>query len=350
MIPVILAGGKGERFWPLSRKHHPKQFLALDGSNKTLLQATGDRLVQLTQNWSNLWVITAGDLATEIQQQLPLLPNDQILVEPVGKDTAPAVAWTTLAIAQKYGEDAIIGFFPADHWIPDDQSFQNTINLAEEIALTQDCIVTLGIKPDYPSTGYGYIEQGTIQGEIQGNTYYQVQRFTEKPDQVTAQQFLDTGKFSWNSGMFIFKAGVMLQELQQYAPDLLNTLKTKGKEGYYDLRKISIDYAVMENTQLASVLPVNFPWDDLGDWNALYRLFKQEDQPNVAIAQHLGKDTNESLIFNSNSEEIIVTIGLEDVVIVRDKNATLIVKKDRTQEIKQVLKELENNPQWQQFL
>lgn len=350
MIPVILAGGKGERFWPLSRQHHPKQFLALDGSNKTLLQATGDRLFQLTQNWSNLWVITAGNLATGIQQQLPLLPSDQILVEPVGKDTAPAVAWTTLEIAQKYGEDAIIGFFPADHWIPDDQSFQHTLKIAEEIALTQDCIVTLGIKPDYPSTGYGYIEQGTKQGEIQENAYYQVQRFTEKPDQTTAQQFLDTGKFSWNSGMFIFKAGVMLQELTQYTPDLLHTLKTKGKEGYYDLTKISIDYAVMENTKLASVLPVNFPWDDLGDWNALFRLFKTENNPNVAIGEHLEKDTKECLIFNSNQEEIIVTIGLEDVVIVRDKNATLIVKKDRTQEIKQVLKELENNPQWQQFL
>ncbi len=350
MIPVILAGGKGERFWPLSRKNNPKQFLALDGSGKTLLQSTGDRLFNLTQNWDNLWVITSGDLATGIKQQLPQLKLENILVEPIGKDTAPAVAYTTLEIVKKYGENAIIGFFPADHWIPEDQSFQDTIKIAEKIALNQDCIVTLGIKPNYPSTGYGYIEQGIIQGEIEAHSYYQVKRFTEKPNQETAQQFLDTGKFSWNSGMFIFKAGVMLQELAKYTPDLLAILKAKGKEGYYELSKISIDYAVMENTQFASVLPVNFPWDDLGDWNALFRLFKQENNSNVAIGEHLNKDTTESLIFNSNKEELIVTIGLDDVVIVRDKNVTLIVKKDRTQEIKNVLKELENNPKWQSFL
>ena len=350
MIPVILAGGKGERFWPLSRKTNPKQFLALDGSNKTLLQATGDRLFKLTNDWQNLWVITSGNLATKIQQQLPQLPQDNILVEPIGKDTAPAVAWSTLEIAKKYGENEIIGFFPADHWIPNDQAFQNTINIAKKIALKQNSIVTLGIKPDYPSTGYGYIEQGKIQGEFAGNSYYKVNRFTEKPNQEIAQQFLDTQKFSWNSGMFIFKAGVMLQELKKYTPELLKTLKEKGKEGYYALSKISIDYAVMENTNLASVLPTNFPWDDLGDWNALFRLFKKENESNVNIGEHLAKDTQESLIFNGNQDELIVTIGLDDVVVVRDGNATLIVKKNRTQEIKQVLKDIQNNPQWNKFL
>jgi mannose-1-phosphate guanylyltransferase len=350
MIPVILAGGKGERFWPLSRKANPKQFLSLDGSGKTLLQATGDRLFNLTKNWQDLWVITSGDLATGVKKQLPLLGIENILVEPIGKDTAPAVAYATLEIVKKYGENAIVGFFPADHWIPDDQSFQNTIKIAENIALKQDCIVTLGIKPNYPSTGYGYIEQGIIQGEINSHSYYKVNRFTEKPDQETAQTFLNTGNFSWNSGMFIFKAGVMLQELRKYTPDLLGVLETKGKEGYYELNKISIDYAVMENTHLASVLPVNFPWDDLGDWNALFRLFKEENNSNVALGNHLEKDTTNSLIFNNNQGELIVTIGLDDVVIVREGNATLIVKKNRTQEIKQVLKDIENNPQWHNFL
>lgn len=350
MIPVILAGGKGERFFPLSRQNNPKQFLALDGSDKTLLQATGDRLFKLTENWQDLWVITSGNLASKIKQQLPELLLENILVEPIGKDTAPAVAWATLEIAKKYGENTIIGFFPADHWIPNDQSFQAYLKTAQEIAFNQNCIVTLGIKPNYPSTGYGYIEQGNIQGEINQHFYYQVKRFTEKPNQATAQEFLNTGKFSWNSGMFIFKAGVMLEELAKYTPDLLTILKEKGKEGYHELTKISIDYAVMENTQLALVLPVDFPWDDLGDWNALFRLFKTENNPNVAIGQHLEKDTKECLIFNSNSEELIVTIGLDDLVIVRDQNVTLIVKKDRTQEIKQVLKELENNPNLQNFL
>ncbi|MEQ8538297.1 MAG: mannose-1-phosphate guanylyltransferase [Coleofasciculus sp. D1-CHI-01] len=349
LIPVILAGGKGERFWPLSRKHRPKQFLSLDGSGKSLLQTTADRLSQLTGDSANVWVITSAQLADGVKQQLPQLKSEHILAEPEGRDTAPAVAWATLEIARHYGEDAVIGFFPADHWIADQQAFQQTIEAATQLAATEAAIVTLGIAPDYPSTGYGYIEQGEPAGTFNNLPIYRVARFTEKPDRETAEKFLATGKFSWNGGMFIFRAGVVLAELNTYAADIINPLQQQGIDAYSKLPKTSIDYALMEKTQLAYVLPVAFAWDDLGDWNALERLHKGK-AANVELATHVGKDTQGAILYASDQDEVIVTIGLEDVVVVRDGGVTLIVKKDRTQEIKQVLKTLQADSRFSQFL
>lgn len=349
LIPVILAGGKGERFWPLSRKHRPKQFLSLDGSGKSLLQATAERLLPLAGGWDKLWVVTSSQLASGVQEQLPELPHANLLAEPEGRDTAPAVAWTTLEIAKRYGEDALVGFFPADPWIDDSVSFQRTLRSAAELAAKEQAIVTLGVKPSYPSTGYGYIEQGEQAGFFGGLPAYRVNRFTEKPDRQTAEAFISTGQFSWNSGMFIFKAGVVLQELSTYAPEMLNLLKSKGVEAYSQLSKISIDYALMEKTKLAYVLPVDFGWDDLGDWNAIERLLKT-DKANVEVANHVGLDTTGSLLYSNDEQDVIVTIGLEDVVVVRDRNVTLIVKKDRTQEIKQVLKILQDHPKFSELL
>lgn len=340
IIPVILAGGKGERFWPVSRLKRPKQFLCLDGSGQSLLQATAERLLTLAGDWQSMWVITASHLAEEVRQQLPQLPADNILVEPQGRDTAPAVAWATLEVAKRHGEDAVVGFFPADHWIADQQAFCQTLLAAAELAVDQGAIATLGISPTYPATGYGYIEQGESTGSYGGCSTYTVSRFTEKPDQATAEGFIASGRFSWNSGMFIFPAGVMLQELKTHASELLEPIAAKGVEAYADLPKLSIDYAVMEKTERAYVMPVAFGWDDLGDWNAVERLLKQPQDDNVELATHIGLDTTGSILYTSNPDEIVVTIGLEDLVVVRDGNATLIVRKDRTQDIKQAVKQL----------
>jgi mannose-1-phosphate guanylyltransferase len=343
MIPVILAGGKGERFWPLSRKLRPKQFLSLDGSGNSLLQATAERLLNLSDGWQGLWVITAAHLEAGVQEQLPDLPPENLLVELEGRDTAPAVAWATLEIARRYGEDTMIGFFPADAWIGDRAAFESTLQDAEALAQSQGGIATLGITPTYPSTGYGYIEQGEKVGLFGESVGYTVSRFTEKPDLTTAEQFVAAGQFSWNGGMFIFPAGVMLAELRAHAPEILLPLEEQGASCYPTLPKLSIDYAVMEKTDKTYVLPVTFSWDDLGDWNAIDRLLKS-DKPNVEQAQHIGLDTQGALLYASQAEELIVTIGLEDTVVVRDGNVTLIVKKDRTQDIKKVLKQLQDNP------
>ncbi len=338
LIPVILAGGKGERFWPVSRLKRPKQFLCLDGSGRSLLQSTADRLLKLTDDWNSLWVVTASHLADGVREQLPDLPAANLLVEPVGRDTAPAVAWGALEVARRHGDDAVVGFFPADHWIADEAAFCKTVQSAAEMALSQGAIATLGISPTFPSTGYGYIEQGNDAGIYGSLKAYKVARFTEKPDATTAQTFIDSGRFSWNSGMFIFPACVMLSELKIHAPDLIKPIIEKGVDAYQDLEKLSIDYAVMEKTERSYVMPVSFGWDDLGDWNAVERLLKQPGDKNVDLATHVGLDTEGSIVYASDEDEVIVTIGLEDVVVVRDGNATLIVRKDRTQDIKKAVK------------
>ncbi|MEM9218374.1 MAG: mannose-1-phosphate guanylyltransferase [Cyanobacteria bacterium P01_F01_bin.150] len=352
MIPVILAGGKGERFWPVSRTERPKQFLSLDGSGLSLLQSTAERLLSLAGGWEGIWVITASHLAEGIKKQLPDLPDENLLVEVEGRDTAPAVAWATLEIAKRHGEDAVIGFFPADHWIGEQDKFIQTLKAAESLAVEHGAIATLGIAPTYPSTGYGYIEQGTVVGESNGLTAYNVTRFTEKPDKETAESFITSGQFSWNAGMFIFQAGVALNELRTYAPEIINPIEANGPSVYPKLPKLSIDYAMMEKTQRACVVPVSFTWDDLGDWNAMERLHKTQygATNNVEMGQHVGCDTSGAVVYNTDDSELVVTIGLEDVVIVRDGKATLIVDKFRTQEIKQVLKTLKEDPKYQDLL
>ncbi len=350
LVSVILAGGKGERFWPLSRKHRPKQFLSLDGSGRSLLQATAERLLNSAQGWENLWVVTASHLEEGVREQLPDLPYDNLLVEPEGRDTAPAVAWSTLEIAKRYGEDVVTGFFPADHWIASQPLFEETLAAAVEVASQQAAIVTLGIKPTHAAIGYGYIEQGEKIG-VYHSTYpaFKVDRFTEKPDLETAQTFVDSGRYSWNGGMFVFRASVAIQELRLHAPEILEPLEEKGIEAYPVIPKKSIDYALMEKTERACVLPVTFGWDDLGDWAAIERLLKT-DNPNVELAKHVGLDTQGAVFYATNEDDLIVTIGLENTVIVRDGKVTLIVKKDRTQEIKNVLKSIQTLPEYKDLL
>jgi mannose-1-phosphate guanylyltransferase len=348
-VPVILAGGKGERFWPLSRKHRPKQFLCLDGSGESLMQATATRLLPIVGSWEDIWVITSGMLAAGVEEQLPDLPADNLLVEPEGRDTAAAVAWASLEVAKRYGEDVVIGFFPADHWIGDVKAFANTLASAVELAQTQQAIVTLGITPTFPSTGYGYIQQGKSSGEYQQLQTYRVDRFAEKPDAQKAQSFIDSGDYTWNSGMFIFTAKTVIQELHLHAPEIMTLLCEHGVSCYPTLPKLSVDYALMEKTKLTHVIPAEFGWDDLGDWNAIERLLKG-DSVNVELAKHVCLDTQGAIVYASDEEEVVVTIGLEDIVVVRDGNVTLIVAKNRTQEIKQVLGEIKKNPEFDRLL
>lgn len=352
-IPIILAGGKGERFWPVSRLKRPKQFLCLDGGDRSLLQSTAERLLPLA-SWNEMFVITSAQIADGVKKQLPEMPEENILVEPIGRDTAPAVAWATLEVAKRYGEEAVCGFFPADHYITDEVRYCDTLRAATELAVSVGAIATLGITPTFPSTGYGYIEQGEPAGTFSAGSVsdlpaYKVSRFAEKPDKATAETFLSSGKYSWNSGMFIFPAAVMIEELKTHAPEMTQALMDKGVEAYATLEKLSIDYAVMEKTERAYVVPANFGWDDLGDWNAIERLLKG-DAENVELCKHVGLDTAGSILYSANPDELIVTIGLEDVVVVRDGNATLIVKKERTQEIKQAVKALGQDDKFQHLL
>jgi len=348
-IPVILAGGKGERFWPLSRRQRPKQFLALEGNGLSLLQATAQRLLTLAGGWQQIWVITAAPIAQGVREQLPDLPPGNLLVEPEGKDTAPAVAWASLEISRQYGLDTVMGFFPADHHIGKPDLFDRTITTAIAFAQNHNAIVTLGIHPHHPATGYGYIEQGQLAPTTLDLPIYKVTRFTEKPDASKAAEFIATGRFSWNSGMFFFRAGVVLAELARHAPQILEPLQTKGVAAYGELEKKSIDYALMEKTDLAYVLPCDFDWDDLGDWNALERL-QSKTTANVDGGHHLATESQGCIVYAENEEEVIVTLGVKDLVIVRSGSVTLVMPKSRTQEIKTILKSLQNEPDYRHLL
>lgn len=355
-VPVILAGGSGERFWPLSRKQKPKQFLTLDDSGRSLLQATSDRLAELCGSPGRIIVVTGRDYCGQVLDQLPDLPIDNLLVEPVARDTAPAVLYAALRIASTQ-PDAIMGVFPADHRITAPQAFIRVIQRAVDVAHKTRRLVTIGVAPTYPATGYGYIQQGA-ELDVGDLTAYQVTRFTEKPDAETAQHFLDTGQYAWNSGMFIWPVATILEAFQKHEPELYAQLSqavllnAPGQPTVRDLfphlKKISIDYAILEKSDRVAVIPAEFGWDDLGDWNALERLLKGEGE-NVAVGRHVSLDTGGAILYTTNGDDLIATIGLEDVVVVRANEVTLVVRKDRTQDIKKVVQQLKAHPDLERF-
>ncbi|EYB66756.1 mannose-1-phosphate guanylyltransferase [Deinococcus phoenicis] len=355
LIPVILAGGSGERFWPLSRKHRPKQFLALDETGRSLLQATNDRLAHLSGGAEHVMVVTGGEYRVQVLEQLPEMPVENLIVEPVARDTAPAVLYAALRVAQD-APDAVMGVFPADHRITAPDAFAAVVRRAARLAASTDCLVTLGVTPTFPATGYGYIQRGE---RLPGTDLpaFQVARFTEKPDAETAQAFLDDGGYSWNSGMFLWRVEAILDAFRQYQPEMYARLSGAVRQGrapggvrdvFPGLQKISIDYAILEKSDRVAVIPAEFGWDDLGDWNALERLLKGEGQ-NVSVGRHIGLDTDGAILYTTRGDDLIATIGLEDVVIVRTDEVTLVVRKDRTQDIKKVVQQLKAHPELERF-
>ncbi|GGJ82670.1 mannose-1-phosphate guanylyltransferase [Deinococcus aquiradiocola] len=352
--PVILAGGSGERFWPLSRKSKPKQFLTLDDSGFSLIQATVNRLATLPGvSVEDVMIVTGVDHRMQVLQHLPDLPTENLLVEPVARDTAAAVLYAALKIEQ-LDPDGLMGVFHSDHRVDRPDVFADVVGRAIALASERDVLVTLGIAPTYPSIAYGYIERGEEVGGQQDFPAYRVARFTEKPDAETAAGFLATGRFSWNSGMFIWKVRTILEAFARYQPELLKALRaavaTRGgiRTHYPDLEKISIDYAILEKAENVVVIPAEFGWDDLGDWNALERLLRGHGE-NVAVGRHVGIDTGGAILYTTDGDDLIATIGLEDVVVVRTAEVTLVVHKDRTQDIKKLVQKIKENPELERF-
>ncbi|THF87357.1 mannose-1-phosphate guanylyltransferase [Deinococcus sp. KSM4-11] len=347
--PVILAGGSGERFWPLSRKSKPKQFLTLETGGRSLIQVTAARLSALSDGMEQLMVVTANDQRSNVLEHLPDLPLENLLVEPVARDTAAAILYGALTIA-KDDPDAIMGVFPADHRVDDPEAFNAVIQKAVAHATAHDDLITIGMTPAYPATGYGYIELGA---EV-GSGIHRVARFTEKPDADTARAFLATGNFMWNSGMFIWRVQSILRAFETLVPELYTPMaeaaKVRGglRAVYPNLPKISVDYAIMERAQNVVVIPASFGWDDLGDWNALERLLKG-DGSNVTVGRTVSLDTGGAIMYTTGGDDLIATIGLEDVVVVRAGDVTLVVRKDRTQDIKQVVQQLKKSPELERF-
>lgn len=338
-VAVIMAGGAGQRFWPLSTADMPKQFLDLEKTGRSMIQATFDRLLPVTGAAERVFVVTGERYAALVREHLPQVPEENLILEPIGRDTAPAVAFATLTVGRRLG-NPVMGLFPSDHRVGNPGAFQETLRQA--IALTEETkgLVTLGIEPTYPATGYGYIERGEGAG---GG--YKVARFVEKPDKARAEAYLASGRYSWNGGIFLWHVNTIVEELARFTPELLQPLGEAVEEGkvaevFPTLKKISIDYAVLEKTQKAYVIPADFDWDDVGDWVALERLLNQgKSRANTVVGRHVGLESSGNIIYTKDEEDMVVILGVHDLVVVKHDDTVLLVAKDQVQDIKRLLAE-----------
>ena len=330
-----MAGGQGTRFWPLSTADRPKQFLDLERTGRTLLQATYDRLLPLTGGPQGIYVATGARYRDLVREQLPEVPADQVLVEPSPRDSGPAIALAALTIHRRTG-GATLGFFSSDHRIPGVDAFHAAVRRAVALAESERGLVTLGIAPTHPSTSYGYVQRG--EAACDG---FRVARFAEKPNADRARQYLAAGELEWNAGIFVWRSDVILEELAEHAPDIANPLLA-APDGALDdvfptLPRRSIDYAVMEHSRRAFVVPVDCGWDDIGDWVALERLLAHDADTNTVVGTHVGLAASGNVIYTSGVDDVVVTVGVHDLVVVKHGNTVLLVAKDRIGDLKQVL-------------
>ena len=342
---LIMAGGRGERFWPKSRTDSPKQFLSLTGDGKTMIQLTVDRIRRLV-DMEDIYIATNENYRGLVKEQLPELPEGNILCEPVGRNTAPCIGLGAEYIAKKYG-DALMLVLPSDHLIKYTSIFCQTLEDACAVAEEGDNLVTLGITPDSPDTGYGYIRFDP--GRTLGRSFA-VESFVEKPDLETAKGYLASREYLWNSGMFIWRTSVILDNIRRYLPELHEGLErvreaigtTEERETlereFRAFKAVSIDYGVMEKAKNIYCVAGNFGWDDVGSWLAVGRIRKTNEFGNVVDGNVVTIDTRNSII--QGRDKLIAAVGLRDLVVVDTEDAILICEKDSAGDIKKVLENL----------
>ena len=353
--PVILAGGRGTRFWPLSRKRRAKQLLALDGK-QTMIQQTVARLAPMTAP-SRFWIVTNDDLRPAILRQLPKLPAKQIIAEPAGRNTAPAIGLAAFLLLRQ-DPDAVLGLFPSDHVIAEPAQYRATLNAGIEIAAAGENIVVLGVRPTRPETGYGYIEAGAP--DRQGSL--RVRRFTEKPDLVTAGRFLDAGNYFWNSGMFLWRADTLANALREHLPNTAPLLEKIAaaygtrkfaetfRKLYPKCENISIDYAVLEPRSAKGeaqsrifCLPSDFGWNDLGSWTSLHehRVAKAKPGDGSLVSASGSFALNAKNNYVHAPGKFVALVGVSNLVIVETEDALLITTLDHSQDVGKVVKHLD---------
>lgn len=342
---LIMAGGRGERFWPKSRKRMPKQFLSLADDGKTMIQHTVERILPMV-DVEDIYIVTNRDYKMLVQEQLPDIPQENILCEPVGRNTAPCIGLGAVHIARKY-EDAVMFVLPSDHLIKYNTIFQKTLADAADVAEQGENLVTLGITPDYPETGYGYIK---FNPEETLGRAFAVDRFVEKPDLETAKGYLATEQYLWNSGMFIWKVSTILKNLEKYLPETYAGLqKIQQAIGTEDERSVlehefeafrseSIDYGIMEKAQNIYILSGSFGWDDVGSWLAVERIRQSNEFGNIITGNAITVDTKNTIV--QGDKKLIATVGIENLIIVDTEDALLICEKDSAGNIKKVLENL----------
>lgn len=347
MYILILAGGTGTRLWPRSRTATPKQLLALMGE-RTMMQATVNRVLPITPA-DHIFVASNREYGPIIKEQVPDLPRQNIIEEPSGKNTAPCIGLAAMHMT-RLDPNEVMASLHADHYIADEEGFRQALLAAEQVA-RDGYLVTLGIKPDKPETGYGYVQRSTKIGEYNGYPVYRSAGFREKPDLATAEEFVTSGEFYWNSGIFIWQLSTLLGSFNSHMPDFYRQLGEIGQaleEGqpvdpiWEEIQPVSIDVGIMEQAEQVAVVPVDFGWNDVGSWAAIHEINQPDENDNVVLgAEHIGFDTQGALI--QGDKRVIATVGLEDVIIVDSGDAILVCAKDRAQDVKKIVNWLEEN-------
>ncbi|MEN6460254.1 MAG: mannose-1-phosphate guanylyltransferase, partial [Syntrophomonas sp.] len=340
-IALILAGGSGTRLWPLSRRNMPKQLLSLVGEN-TLLQETCRRLIPIIPP-QDQWIITSEEHYQQVSEQISVLHDSiKVLVEPEGKNTAPAIFWAARLGQELHNEETVLLVLPSDHLITNEKEFQKDI--IRGIAKAQEgCLVTFGIKPTHPATGYGYIE---IEAKAQNpEQAYPVKAFIEKPNRERASQYLENGNYLWNSGMFAFHTGTLISDGLALCEKMVRLFVNCNpcdalsiEKAYHQVQSQSIDYAIMEKTKNAWVVPANFGWSDVGSWQSIFELCPRDDSGNMLRGQNVIIDSNNCLIYGT--DRLIAAVGMEATAIIDTPDALMVCPLNQTQRVKEIVDEV----------
>ena len=349
-LVLILAGGAGTRFWPASREEKPKQFLDILGTGKSLLRQTYERSLRMTSP-DRVFIVTNAAYTGLVLEQIPELDPEQVFPEPSRNNTAPCIAYASLKLQSRY-PDAVCLVAPSDHLIEDTEEFTRIVLQGMRYALAHDALVTLGMSPTRPDTGYGYIQYLQDHGN---ESVYPVKRFTEKPDLRHAQEFIRSGDYLWNSGMFIWSLGAILTAFRLHAPGIIDILGagtqyyfTKNESGFLErdypgTEKISIDYAIMERAQNVFVIPATFGWSDLGTWTALYDHLQSDANGNIVVHKPVLLDNCHGTMIRTINGKLVVASGLQDFIVVNDDDVILIFPKDQEQEIKRLREDVRDH-------
>lgn len=354
---VVMAGGVGTRFWPKSRKSNPKQFLNLFGET-TMIQQTVERLGGFIEP-ENVVVVTNEDYVTLVEDQLPGVDPSNIIGEPIARNTAPCIA-SAAALLHKINPESVMVVLPADHRIGNPEAFKKVLRTAVETAKTRESLVTLGIKPHRPETGYGYIQR-SAEPEIDDFDLpvFRVQKFTEKPDAETAVQFLESGDYLWNSGIFIWKTSTILEAFKRQIPEIhkeAEALESSAfsEEDIYQFYNacpsISIDYGIMENAEKVHVVPGDFGWNDVGSWKAVHELSEKDGDGNASVSTETLFVNSSGNYVSTKGKKLVAFAGVENIALVETDDAILVVNLDQAQDVKEVVEKMKNNEETKKFL
>jgi mannose-1-phosphate guanylyltransferase len=343
---ILMAGGVGSRFWPVSTAEFPKQFHDMLGSGDTLIQKTFSRLSKLIPK-ENILILTNEKYNQIVLDQLPMVKQEQVLLEPAMRNTAPCILYASLKIQQK-NADAVMVVAPSDHWIEDEQAFTDNLQSCFNFCSKENALMTLGIQPTFPNTGFGYIEFD----KADTNMIKKVNQFREKPDYETAKSFLESGNYLWNGGIFIWSVKAITEAFEKFQPQM-NNLFQKGipsyntadegnfiNQNYSEAENISIDYAVMENAKNVFVLPATFDWNDLGTWGSLHEKLNKDDNSNAVVNATALLNNASGNIISTSKDKLVIIDGLQDYIIVDKDNTLLIYPKGKEQEIKAIVSQL----------